>query len=118
MSSNQTYDASNIRILDLKLTSLKDVIGTLEERLMMFLPEKHIMYLDTFLMGYEIGKGRAVEDGELSLSGFNRFIEAKYEIKTTHGWARNLNHMSFNPHDACDMFFEEFREYAGSIKDD
>ena len=51
------------------------------------------------------------------MNSFNRFIEDKYSIKTTHGWARNLNHMSANPHNALEKFFKEFKIFLKEHND-
>lgn len=109
---SETYDSSDIEVIDLTTMSLSQVIAELEKRPLMWLPEKHIMYLETFLNGYLFGKSKSTEN-EL-LTKFNRYIEKKYEIKTTHGWARNIYHMSSDPHAALDMFFEEIREFSSS----
>ena len=106
---SQSYDTSKINVIDLSTKTLSEIILEIEARPMLWLPEEHIMYLTTFLDGH-LHTANNPESNVL-MSGFNRYIEKKYNIKTTHGWARNLNHMSFNPRKALDKFFLEFKEY-------
>jgi len=109
---NDDYKAENINVIDLGVKALPEVINEIEIRPLMWLPEKHIKYLGTFLNGYLYGKN--CEESYELMSGFNRFIENKYSINTTHGWVRNIDHMSSDPHYALEKFFELFREYMGN----
>ena len=106
---SQSYDASMINVIDLSTKTLSDIIFEIEARPLMWLPEKHIMYFATFLDGHL--QTTSNRESQFMINGFDRFIDKKYNISTTHGWARNLNYMSANPHDALDKFFEEFKIY-------
>ncbi|MCE2027335.1 hypothetical protein [Sessilibacter corallicola] len=103
------YEASRINVIDLSTKSLPEIIREIERRPLMWLPEKHIMYFSTFLDGYLHTSNDP--DAHFIIKCFNVFIDNKYSIRTTHGWARNINHMSANPHDALDKFFKEFKEF-------
>jgi len=98
-----------IEVIDLSSKTLSEIILEIEARPLMWLREKHIMYLATFIDGH-LHTTNNPESHSL-MNGFNKFIDKKYKISTTHGWANNLNYMSVNPHDALDMFFEEFKIY-------
>ncbi|MBV1909344.1 MAG: hypothetical protein KUG78_08475 [Kangiellaceae bacterium] len=111
---SETYDSSDIQVIDLSKMSMAKVIGEIEKRPLCWLAEKHIRYLDTFITGYLIGKQCRSDSAEMT--DFNRYVENKYKITTTHGWARNINHMSTDPHSALDMFFELFKECKNSVQ--
>ncbi|MCW8879964.1 MAG: hypothetical protein OQK51_23120 [Kangiellaceae bacterium] len=106
---NHNYDSSQIKVIDLSQMSLPEIIREIEARPLMWLPEKHIMYFWTFLQGYLLTNQDRI-DHTLMIE-FEKHFSNKYQIKTTHGWARNMNHMCSNPHDALDRFFEEFNEF-------
>ena len=112
---NDDYKTEDIKVIDLYSKPLPEVIVEIEKRPLMWLPEKHIKYLGAFLNGYIYGKG-CKETSEL-MSGFNRFVEKKYSITTTHGWVRNIDHMSSDPHKALERFFELFKEYMCKLSE-
>ncbi|GAB2192060.1 hypothetical protein MAH1_36690 [Sessilibacter sp. MAH1] len=103
------YTASDINVINLAKMSVTEVIKILESHTLMFLPEKHIGYAATFISGYLCGKGSG-EDYEV-MSGFDRYIERKFNITATHGWARNIYNNSTDPHSALEYFFVLFAEY-------
>lgn len=112
---NDNYKAEGVKVIDLYSKPLPEVIVEIEKRPLMWLPEKHIKYLDSFLDGYIYGKN-CKETCEF-MSGFNQFVEKKYSITTTHGWMRNINHMSSDSHHALEKFFELFNEYMSNVSE-
>lgn len=110
---NEDYNISSINVIDFNSMNLCEIIFEIEKRPLMLLPEKHIKYLGTFINGYIYGS-RSPEDSEIFVK-FDRYIEKKYKINTTHGWVRNIDHMSSDPHTAFENFFNEFREYLESM---
>ncbi len=69
------YNSEGIKVIDLSVMSLPEVIGEIEKRPLMWLPEKHIKYLGAFLDGYLYG--RSCKANSELMSGFNKFIEKK-----------------------------------------
>ncbi|GAB2199469.1 hypothetical protein [Sessilibacter sp. MAH4] len=112
---NDNYKTEDIKVIDLYSKALPEVIIEIEKRPLMWLPEKHIKYLGSFLDGYIYGKN-CKATCEL-MSGFNQFVEKKYSITTTHGWVRNIDHMSSDPHHALEKFFELFNEYMSNVSE-
>lgn len=108
MGSNE-YTAEDINVIDTAKMTLAELVAQIEKRTLMFLPERHICYAATFLSGYLHGKSNGA-DWDI-MCGFDRYIDAKFRITTTHGWARNILHLSSDPHSALDYFFRLFKEY-------
>jgi hypothetical protein len=88
--------------------SFLELISTVENR-PYFLGERTIQSLDTFINGWFIGRGYGADNGVMSK--FNKFVEKRYEITTTHGWARTINHHSRDSYDALNQFFKLFNEF-------
>ncbi len=103
------YDSTKVSVIDLSAKSLPEIIKVIELRPLMWLPEKHIMYCWTLLAGYLYTSNDPVSHS--LMKDFDVFINEKYNIRTAHGWAKNINHMCSNPHDAMDKFFKEFKEF-------
>ena len=78
---SDSYDSSDIKVIDLSKMSIAEVLAEIEEQPLLWLAEKHIRYLDTFITGYLIGKQDRSDSGEMV--DFNRYVENKYKINTT-----------------------------------
>ena len=45
------------------------------------------------------------------MSGFNKYVETEFDVKTTHGWAQTILYYSQDSHDALGHFFKLFNQY-------
>jgi len=91
--------------------SFLELMKQLEQRPYYF-SEPTIQCLEAFLNGWFVGKG-SKEDNEL-MSGFNKYVEAEFSVKTTHGWAQNILYYSQDSYDALNRFFKLFNTYLKS----
>ena len=107
----EKFDPKNIQVIDLSSMSFLELMKQLEERPYYF-SERTIQCLEAFLNGWFVGKGSA-EDNEL-MSGFNKYVEAQFGVKTTHGWAQTILYYSQDSYDALEHFFKLFNTYIKS----
>ena len=88
--------------------SLIDLISELEKR-QSILPERTILSLDALIHGWFIGRGYEADKGVMQR--FNTFIEKQYDVNTSHGWARIINHYSTDGYEGLQKFFELFNQF-------
>ena len=81
----------------------------------MFIGARSPLRLLMFMEGYRYAKQSAGEDllGDL-YRGFQKWIEARYNIKTAHDWARIITFMSADEVEAFEKTKELWNEYKSS----
>ena len=104
-----TFDSSKIRVIDISSMTVPELISEIEKNPKNWLGEKDIKYLNVFLNGYFHGKN--FSDDSNMIYEFGRFIEDRFNVRTTEGWAKIIESNSENGQLAIDNFFNFFREF-------
>ena len=105
------YSKENIKVIDLSKLSLPEVIAELKRRPERWLPEANIQYLHVFLLAWLSGRGD--ETSYNYWHAFNEFVESKYNVTTTIGWANIIESKTSNTQEALELFFELVENYEG-----
>ena len=91
------------------------MLERIRERPAMYLPERSISLLDSYLQGYNAAlsdAGYRQEDGnEGIMTGFQRFVEKRFKIKLSVSWANILRFVNSSDAFAFVAFWEIWDEY-------
>ncbi|MEI6431063.1 MAG: hypothetical protein WCP07_02675 [bacterium] len=99
---------------------LFQMLERIREKPAMYLPERSVMALYTFILGY----GAALHDGGLRseeewvMSGFQRHVEKKFKINRSTSWGNILLFVHSSNTFAFDAFWEVWDEYLTKVKHD
>lgn len=87
--------------------SVKLLIDKIKQRPAMYLGKNYISCLRAFIDGWYLREPDKVTDGYL-MADFQEWIEKKYNVKTTQGWANIILFYSQDETSALEKFFVEF----------
>lgn len=93
------------------LDSIFDILTKIRKRPAMYLGKPSIHHLRCYLDGFFHGKSFQIKDAHL-FSEFANWIEARYEVTSTQGWAKIIEFWSTDEINALENFFillDEFR---------
>ncbi|MCX4030429.1 hypothetical protein H0A36_29060 [Endozoicomonas sp. SM1973] len=110
---NYGYNSEDTKSINLINKSLVEVLSEVEKRPLLWLSERNIQCLDSFLTGWFIGKGNQQKESDV-LKGVQKFIEAKFkQTNTSLGWC-DIIVSNVDPSETLDVFFSLFHEYIES----
>ena len=93
---------------------LYELLGGIKKRPGMYLGTCSITRFDMLLRGYTLARrevGLAPSEEEIEFSGFQSWIQEKYEIKSNQSWPKIILFFSMDEHEALERFFELYEEY-------
>lgn len=108
--SSATEDNSTFLQFDIYNELLKGI----KKRPSMYLGTNSVTRLDMVLRGYSLARrevGVPPTEPEREFSGFQSWIQEKYEIKSNQSWAKIILFFSMDEHEALERFFELYEEY-------
>ena len=104
-----------MNIGDEKTQSIVELIARIEKRPTMYLGKPYISCLRCYIDGWMVGMNDSVNDAD-KIYGFQKWIEQKYRIQTSHGWDSIILHYSAGEASALANFFPLFNEWLASEK--
>ncbi|MCV3212369.1 hypothetical protein OGM63_02290 [Plectonema radiosum NIES-515] len=96
-----------------------EILKGIKKRPGMFLGTSSITKLDMLLRGYSLGRkevGVPPTKPEREFSGFQSWVQEKYEIKSGQSWAKIILFFSIDDYEALQRFFELYEEYQNRNK--
>lgn len=94
--------------------SIVELIDRIKSRPAMFIGQRSISCLAAFIDGWRYGLSGSVSDEQILL-GFQEWVQRRFHVSTTHGWARIILFHSHDEVDALDQFFALFSEYIATV---
>ena len=95
--------------------SIFDLLKNIRKRPEMYLGKPSIHHLRCFLDGWAYGNPNGIREAKL-FAEFVTWIEAKYEVSSTQGWAKIIEFWSNDEIDALKQFFILLDEFQASSK--
>lgn len=92
------------------MKSIKSFIIEVEKRPALYLGDRSLKSLKSFIDGWVYGAGDMIEDSYL-LDDFQKWIEHRFRINESHSWSRIILFHSIDEFDGLDNFFRLFKEF-------
>ncbi len=92
------------------------LIEIIKERTAMFIPDKSITSLFTFLAGYEecIRIHGIIEDGVPDFKLFSKYLKNRFDWNLAYGWAHAIKKNTERSKDPLQRFFDLVKEFQSS----
>jgi len=95
------------------MLSIKTLISTISQRTAMYIGRNDIFCLQAFINGWIFQNTDSISDLYL-IDDFQKWIAARFEIKSTQGWSSIILFYSVDEQHALKQFFELFGEFLES----
>ena len=102
-----------------KVTNFYSLLQKIKQRPPLYLGSYSITSLHSFLSGYILARLELdvpQTEEERQFDTFQSWIENKFNMKSTHSWAKIILFHSMDERDALDHFFKLFEEFARELK--
>lgn len=94
--------------------SIRELIKEMERRPEIYIGERSLSLLNAFINGWIYRNEASVIDINL-LANFQDWIQKKYQITSSHSWARIISFHSSSDYKAFDRFFNLFNEFLEEL---
>ena len=115
----QHFDNSNDMSKNERIKTLADLIDQIKIRPELYIGDRRISTLSTFLQGYSMAHWIYQVEMDLpakQLQNFHSFVESKFNDNRTIGWSNLiLEKCNGDNEGALQMFFDLFREFTIAI---
>lgn len=95
------------------MDSYKEIIQLIREKPNLYLSERSIFCLESFLTGWSIRNHELLPDKEL-MGDFQDWIQEKYRITLTQSWSKIIFFHSIDDFYAFETFFKLYDEFMKS----
>jgi len=92
------------------MNSIKSFIIEVESRPSLYLGERSLKALKSFIDGWVFGADDRIEDSYL-LDDFQKWTEKRFNIRESQSWSRIILFHSIDEYDALNNFFRLFKEF-------
>lgn len=97
------------------MNELLEILEEIKKRPQLYLGRKSLELLNAFISGFYVCQcryqNRHLNITEYYLSGFQTFIEQKYNLDTTHSWSSLIRFFCSSDEEAFDKFYVLLNEY-------